>query len=122
MSVLHVAGSTFHVRAAAVFSISRPVAPAVLRFCHDPRTLQLPPVDWLPYFFGCASACTTEILDQSASSSSATIIDIEVQTPWPISERATEIITDPSVPILIQPLGANASSFDSRSSSPRAGR
>jgi hypothetical protein len=93
--------------AAAATNISRAVAPALRRRSHEPRTLLLPPVVMLPYS-GAASACSTRIRDQSASSSSATSMTMAVRAPCPSSERATVIVTVPSVSMRSQMFGLNA--------------
>ena len=74
-SVLQAAGSAPQVCAAAATSIARAVAPALRRMSHDVRTLVLPPVDIRrdqPAGFSGTGPIFT--FDQSASSSSATII------------------------------------------------
>ena len=63
---------------------------------HVVFTLALPPVVWSPKSV-LAPACSMAIVEKSQSSSSARIIGREVRTPWPISERATTIVTFPSV-------------------------
>ena len=61
------------------------------------RTLREPSVSWLPYFFSSPGDCLMRTLDQSASSSSATIIGSVVRAaPVPISARAATMVTMPS--------------------------
>src|SRR5271166_2485945 len=60
------------------------------------RVEREPSVSWLPYFTSSPVAWTTFTLDQSASSSSATIKGMPVRTPCPISERWQTIDTVPS--------------------------
>src|SRR3989442_9410112 len=54
-----------------------------------------------------AGANSILILDQSASSSSASSIGSAVVTPWPISERSTITSTLSSAPMRSHALGAN---------------
>src|SRR5512146_2741763 len=66
--------------------------------------LVLPPVDWSPYFTF-PVACSIRTVDQSAPSSSATIIASAVRVPCPRSERGTVTVTSPSLPIFKYTLG-----------------
>ena len=91
--------------------MARALAPASRSGCIEELTLELPPVPCMPkaglaYSFP-APDCSYRTIDQSASSSSASIWGSEVSTPCPISERATVMMTDPSVPIRSQALGLN---------------
>ena len=79
-----------------------------------PRTLLLPAVSWIPPkfglpYFGSAGAHSVLMVFQSASSSSATSIGIEVMTPWPISSIVSMIVTVSSGAILSQTLGSKSS-------------
>jgi hypothetical protein len=68
-----------------------------------------PPVIWPPsrllIYTSAGGANSTLILLISTSSSSATNIGMEVATPWPISERATMMVTWLSAPIFTHALG-----------------
>jgi hypothetical protein len=90
---------TFQRAAAAASSIWRAAAPHRRIGMKKWRVLREPSVSWLPYRVSSPGACTTRTRDQSASSSSATIIGIPVRTPWPISERWQTMLTMPSSPI-----------------------
>ena len=103
-SVRQVEPSTPQVRAAAVTSMARAVAPAWRIGSYLVRTLELPPVSWSPNF-GSAQACSTRTRDQSASSSSATIIASDVRTPWPISDLLAQMVTSPWGSICRKALG-----------------
>src|SRR5581483_48427 len=98
--------STPQVCAAAVSNISRAVAPALRSGSQDVTTLSLPPVSRLPNL-GWSHACSTRMLDQSASSSSATSMGRAVLTPWPISDLLTHTVMAPVPSILKKALGAN---------------
>src|SRR3989442_1642576 len=96
-SARHSSGGTPHSPAAASTSISLAAAPALRKSSQELRTLRLPPVTCrlvtgLTYS-GPAGACSTRIADQSASSSSAISIGIDVRTPWPMSDLSTIIVT-----------------------------
>ena len=77
----------------ATTSISRPAAPAFLSASCMWRMLVLPPVDCMPQTgslnLSPAGANSIRTRFQSASSSSAMIMGIEVATPWPISDLIT---------------------------------
>src|SRR5208337_3803851 len=103
-SVVHSFGETFHCAAAAVISITRPVAPTWRIKSKLLRTECDPSVSWLPYF-GSPIACSIFTLDQSASSSSATTSGKAVRLPHPISERWATTVTVPSEAIDIHRLG-----------------
>src|SRR6185295_19573986 len=87
-------------------SISRAVAPARRRFSQSEAIPSLPPEPWPPYFRSSA-ACSTFTRDQSAQSSSATIIGMEVLTPSPMSGFFDQRVTVPSGSIRRNALGAN---------------
>ena len=122
-SARHSAAATFHLLAAAAISISRAVAPALRSSSCDARIERLPPVDMSPQARlrrrlsagGTNSALT---LLQSHSSSSATSIGSAVKLPWPISERATRMITVSSGWITIQAVISGATSPASSRSRP----
>ena len=111
-SVRQSAGSVFHLSAAAATSIARAVAPALRIGSQCPRTEVDPPVACMPNIgllkAGSAPACLTLILDQSASSSSATSIGIAVCTPCPISDKPQITVIWLSDPMRIYALGLNA--------------
>jgi hypothetical protein len=104
--VLQVARSTPHRFAAASTSIARAAAPAARNGAQLPPTLQLPPVP-RRLKFGPGEACTTAIVDQSASSSSARIMASDVRTPCPISDFPMVRMVLPLGSIRIQPFGTN---------------
>src|SRR5690349_6985852 len=87
---------TFHFFAAASTSICLAVAPALRRRSHEWGTAPLPPVTCLSKLAGSSGACTTFTLDQSASSSSATISGNEVLMFWPSSGFGERIVMIPS--------------------------
>ncbi len=71
------------------------------------------PVAWiesmgLAYNFSFAGACSTRTRFQSASSSSARIIDSEVYTPCPISTWGMMSVTLPWASMRMNAFGANA--------------
>src|SRR5882724_2841368 len=68
-----------------------------------------------------AGADSMRILDQSASSSSASSMGSDVVTPWPISERSTTTSTLSSVPMRSHAFGANGAAAAARPR-PVAGR
>ena len=77
------------------------------------RMLRLPPVEKSPQTrlrrrFSSGEGNSTVTLLQSHSSSSATSIGSAVDTPWPISERATRMMTVSSGRITIQALISGA--------------
>ena len=74
----------------------RALAPQRRNGMNQWRVLREPSVSWLPYLASSPGACTTRTRLHSASSSSATIFGRLVRTPWPISERATTMLTVPS--------------------------
>ena len=82
-SEIHSLFPTFHFCAAASRSISLAFAPALRKGVHKPRMDLLPPVP------SDSNACSTLIVDQSRSISSAMIIGNEVHTPCPISDFVT---------------------------------
>src|SRR5438093_11337643 len=98
LSVRQAERSAPQVCAAAVTSMARAVAPALRIGSYLVRTLELPPVSRLPNL-GSAQACSTRTRDQSASSSSATIIGSDVLTPCPISDLLAQIVTSPRASI-----------------------
>ena len=85
-----------------------------------PRMLCEPSVFWSPYFFSSPSPWTIFTRDQSASSSSATIIVVLVRMPWPISDRCATMLTSPLGSIDRKTFGAKApaASVAARPSSP----
>ncbi len=95
---LHCDAGTFQRAAAAAMSISRAVAPARRRYsCEDAIDL-LAPVDKSPQMRPRRKFCRGEtksvrIADQSHCSSSATSMARPVIAPWPISARATRMVT-----------------------------
>ncbi len=109
-SVRQSAGLTPNFWAAAATSTARAVAPAWRHRSNSDQVLLEPPVICMPKavwaYTGAAGACSTRILDQSASSSSATSIGRAVQIPWPISEWAISTVTLSSVPTRRKALGA----------------
>src|SRR3972149_3485926 len=98
LAALHSAAGTFHASAAAWISIVRAVAPPLRTYSCDSRMPRLPPVEKSPHtrlratlWPGVGYSVVT--LDQSPSSSSATICARPVSVPCPISERAMRITT-----------------------------
>ena len=85
LSVVHSLGLTRQSFAAAATSIARAVAPARRSWSQLIGIEREPPALCLPYTLGLIGACSTRTVDQSASSSSATIIGNDVLMPWPIS-------------------------------------
>src|ERR1051325_1684590 len=113
-SARHDARSTFHVDAAASISISRAAAPALRSGSHDVRIAVLPPVDIRrDHPAGFSGTGPSRTWDQSASSSSASIIARPVCEPWSISDLSTVRVTEPSVAMRIQALGENVASSSS---------
>src|SRR5207247_618222 len=87
--------------------MARAAAPALRIGSYLVRTLELPPVSRSPNL-GSAQACSTRTRDQSASSSSATIIGSEVRTPCPISDLLAQIVTSPLASTWRNALGAKS--------------
>ena len=93
------------------------MAPAWRSGFQNPRIeFELPvactPIIGLTYSFSFAGACSTRTRFQSASSSSATIIDSEVYTPCPISTCGLMSVTTPFASMRMNALGANGPALD----------
>ena len=106
-SAVHWSAGTSQRAAAAAISISRAVAPALRKKSCEVRIERLPPVDMSPNArlrrrFSSGGTNSARTWSQSQPSSSATSIGNAVNTPWPISERATRIVTRSSGAITIQ--------------------
>ncbi len=86
--------------------MARAAAPAVRSGINDSIMLVLPPVSWLSYFAS-VPACSTRMLAQSASSSSATSMARAVLMPWPISDFAAQTVMVSSGSIRSQTPGSS---------------
>ena len=98
LAARHSRAGTFQRAAAAAISISRAVAPACRKIRCDALMERLALVDMSPQTrlrlrFSAGDAYSGRTLRQSHSSSSATSMGRPVKLPWPISERATRMIT-----------------------------
>ena len=107
----HSPAGTPIIAAPASIRVMRPAAPARLIGSKFIRTLQLPPVSSAAstgsLYFGSLSGSEMATRRQSASSSSATICAMALDTCWPISALPTITVTFPSGAIEYQTVGSN---------------